>query len=209
MDYTTLITSQHRDKPKFAALVDLVANGVGEIGEAIQSLPRAFDLDHALGKQLDIVGQWAGQSRTVTDVLIVGFFGFEENIVAEPFGEEGNASIGGRFYEEGEPFSGTSVLGDPEYRTILRAKIVRNHYRGTAEEISRALEFIFGSHAYIRDPGTMSLEVVVNSDISLVGQSLLTNFDLLPRPVGVSIDKIIYSHLSAEARARADAGGTL
>jgi hypothetical protein len=49
----------------------------------------------------------------------------------------------------------------------------------------------------------------VNSGLSLVGQSLLTNFDLLPRPIGVSIDKIIYSHLSAEAQDVASAHGTL
>jgi hypothetical protein len=209
MDYTTLITSEHRDKPKFAALVGLLANTVGDIGAAIQSLPQAFDLDVAVGKQLDIVGQWVGQSRTVTDVLIVGFFGFSDDIVALPFGEQGNPSIGGRFYEEGEAFSGTSVLSDPEYRTILRAKIVRNQYDGTADEIALALQYIFNAHAYIRDPGTMSLQVVVNSNISLVGQSLLTNFDLLPRPTGVSIDKIIYSPFSAEAQDVASAHGTL
>lgn len=209
MDYTSLITSEHRDKPKFAALVNLLANGVGDIGAAIKSLPQAFDLDVAIGKQLDVVGQWVGQSRTITDVLIVGFFGFEDDVVALPFGEEGDPSIGGRFYEEGEAFSGTSVLADPEYRTILRAKIIRNHYNGTADEIAQALEYIFNAHAYIRDPGTMSLQVVVNSSISLVGQSLLTNFDLLPRPIGVSIDKIIYSHLSAEAQDVASASATL
>jgi len=209
MDYTTLITSEHNQKPKFSAVVDLLANGAADIAAQILSLPHAFDLDYAIGKQLDIDGQWIGQSRTVSDVLIIGFFGFEDDIVAEPFGEEGNAAIGGRFYEEGEPFSGTSVLSDPEYRTILRAKIIRNHYDGTAQEIATALRYIFNAPAYIRDPGNMGLTVVVNSGISLVGQSLLTNFDLLPRPVGVSIDKIIYSHLSAEAADRATATGAL
>jgi hypothetical protein len=103
MDYTTLITSEHRDKPKFAALVGLLANAVGDIGAAIQSLPQAFDLDVAIGTQLDVVGLWVGRSRTVTDVLIVGFFGFSDDIVALPFGEEGNPRSAGGSTKKARP----------------------------------------------------------------------------------------------------------
>jgi len=208
-DYTSFITSEHADKPKFVAMVQATAGAFGAIAEAMCSLPHAFDLDNAAGAQLDIVGKWVGQPRAVSGVLTLGYFGFSDNIVAEPFGEEGNPSIGGRFYEEGEPFTSTSVLADPEYRTVLRAKIVRNHYDGRTDEIEQALEYIFAAPAHVRDAGNLSIDIVVNAPISLVGQSLLTNFDLLPRPAGVSIGEIIHSELSAEARAKAAAAGTL
>lgn len=209
MDYTTLITSQHADKPKFAALVQVLTGAIDGIRASIQSLPQAFDLDTALGAQLDIVGQWIGQPRTVGGVLTLGYFGFSDNVVAANFGEENNASIGGRFYEEDEPFTSTAVLADPEYRTVLRAKILRNHYSGTTDEIVNALQLIFDAPAHVVDEGIQSLIVVINAPISPIGQSLLTNFDLLPRPAGVAIGQIVYSDLSAHAFGQALASGQI
>jgi hypothetical protein len=209
IDYTALITSQHADKPKFAAMVQAVAGSIGDISTFIQSLSPAFDLDTAIGVQLDIVGQWIGQSRSVGGVLTLGYFGFSDNVVAENFGEEGNASIGGRFYEEGEPFTSTAVLADPEYRTVLKAKILRNHYKGTTKEITDALNFIFNAPAHIVDEGIQSIVVVINAPISPIGQSLLTNLDLLPRPAGVAIGQIVYTDLSAHGFAQASGSGQL
>ena len=209
MDYTSLITSQHADKPKFVAMVQAVAGGFGDITAAIQSLPAAFDLDAAIGAQLDVVGQWVGQSRVVPGVLTLGYFGFSDNVAAVRFGEEGKPSIGGRFYEESEPVTSTAVLADPEYRTILKAKIIRNHYDGTTEEIESALQFIFNAPGSVRDNGTMSIDLVIGAPLSPVEQSLLTNFDLLPRPAGVKIGSIIYTDLAAQAFGVASASATL
>jgi hypothetical protein len=209
MDYTTLITSQHTDKPKFVALVQALSGAVDGITQAIQSLPQAFDLDNALGKQLDIDGEWIGQSRAVGGVLTLGYFGFSDNVVATNFGEENDPSIGGRFYEEDEPFTSTAVLADPEYRLVLKAKIIRNHYDGTTEEIVNALKLIFNAPAHVEDNGTMNLTIVINAPISAIGQSLLTNFDLLPRPAGVAIGQIVYTDLSGNAFATASATAAL
>src|ERR1041384_7117053 len=110
-DYTSLITSEHQ-QPKFLAMVQAVAGGIGDIANFLMALPSEFDLDNARGKQLDIVGQWIGQSRTVPGIPALGFFGFSDNLAASPFGEEGKPSFGGRFYEEGEAFVSTAVLGD-------------------------------------------------------------------------------------------------
>lgn len=199
MDYTTLITSEHADKPKFVAIVQTVAGAICDVTSLIQSMPQTFDLDVAVGAQLDILGQWIGQPRSVGGVLTLGYFGFSDNVAAANFGEENNAAIGGRFYEEDEPFTSTAVLADPEYRTVLRAKILRNHYQGTTEEIVEALHLIFNAPAHVDDQGTMSISVVINAPISPIGQSLLTNFDLLPRPAGVAIGQIVYTDLSGDA----------
>lgn len=209
MDYTSLITSQHADKPKFVAMVGAMANGIGAITDVVATLPANFDIDNALGKQLDTVGLWVGQSRVINGVLTVGYFGFSDNVAAFIFGEEGNPSIGGRFYEEGEAFTGTSVLADPEYRAVLKAKIIRNHYDGSVEEIERALQYIFGVPAHIVDEGQLSFDVVIEGPLYLIGQSLLTNFDLLPRPMNVSIGNIIYTNLSGHARDVASASAQL
>jgi hypothetical protein len=193
MDYTTLITSEHNTKPKFMALLDAVVNGIGATADVLLGMPAAFDLDTAVGNQLDIVGQWIGQSRSVSGVLTVGFFGFADDIVASPFGELTNPAIGGRFYELGASFSTTSVLQDPEYRLVLRARIVRNQSDGTTADLQSALNFLFGTQAVITDTGNLSVTITIPGvDVTLTQRSLLTTFDLLPRPAGVAYN-LVYS----------------
>jgi hypothetical protein len=193
MDYTTLITSEHNKQPKFMALIDAVVNGIGATADVLLSMPAAFDLDNAVGNQLDIDGEWIGQARVVTQVLTVGFFGFADDPAAATFGELSNPSIGGRFYELGEAFATTSVLGDPEYRLVLRARIVRNQSDGTTGDLLAGLGFLFGAAAVVTDPGNLSVTITIPSaDVTATQKSLLTTFDLLPRPAGVAYN-IVYS----------------
>src|SRR6185437_10254564 len=125
-DYSTLLTSEYSDKPNLVQTVQITANGIGDITAALQSLPALFDLDNAIGSQLDVDGQWIGFPRTIGGVLLVQFFGFADDATALTFGEVGNAAVGGRFIELNENASTTATLGDPEYRTLLRAKILQN-----------------------------------------------------------------------------------
>ncbi|HEY8353844.1 MAG TPA: DUF2612 domain-containing protein, partial [Methylophilaceae bacterium] len=92
-DYTKLITSEHNQRPKFRAMVEAVAGAWGAVYDATLAIPQSFDLDVAEGVQLDAVGLWVGQSRLIPDVLLIEFFGFEDNPAALPFGEEGNIAI--------------------------------------------------------------------------------------------------------------------
>lgn len=71
--YTDLITNYHATKPKFVEHIDLVTRPLAETSAAINGLINAFDIDHATGIQLDILGQWIGLSRVVSQP-ISGFF---------------------------------------------------------------------------------------------------------------------------------------
>lgn len=192
LDYTELITSEHKDRPKFSAMVDAVSGAWASLYDETLSIPAAFDLDTAVGAQLDVIGEWVGQTRIIPNVLVVLFFGFQDNPAALPYGEEGNLSVGGRFLEEGEPESGTTVLADPEYRTILRAKIVRNNSFGSTADIVRSLAFIFDAPAVISDPGIMAIGVAIGRPLTLVEQAIITGLDILPRPAGVRLEWIGY-----------------
>src|SRR5579862_5364414 len=102
IDYRTLITSEHSQQPNFLATVNLTANGIGTITSLLQSLPALFDLDAAMGAQLDVDGKWIGLSRVVTGVPLVAFFGFADDSSALPFGDLNVPATGGRFIELGE-----------------------------------------------------------------------------------------------------------
>lgn len=187
IDYTQLITNEHNQRPKFKAMVAAVSNAWGAVYDFTQTIPAEFDLDAAVGAQLDVIGLWVGQSRLIPNVLLVQYFGFDGNPAALNFGEEGNASVGGRFFNEDDPIDGSTLLADPEYRTIIRARIVRNTAKGLTADFIKSLQFIFNAPAIIDDQGDMTVSIYIGRYLSLTEIAIITGLDILPRPAGVRI----------------------
>lgn len=184
-DYSELVTSEYSNSPNFLQTVQLTANGVGDITSVIQSLPALFDLDTAVGSQLDVDGRWIGFARTIGGVVLVQFFGFSDDATALTFGELGNPSVGGRFYELGEDTSTTATLADPEYRLLLQAKILQNDWDGSVAEFESAISDVIAMPTTIIDPGTNVVLIMPSAAVDPVLSQLLTNYDLLPRAAGV------------------------
>lgn len=67
-DYVGLATSQHQQKPKFNAMLAVQTTPYVDIQACLFSMPSKFDLDSAVGVQLDTVGQLVGIKRAVVDV---------------------------------------------------------------------------------------------------------------------------------------------
>lgn len=63
--YADLITSEHRDKPKFRAVVELLVSGLTDEMKVLASMPVLYQFNNAMGEQLDRVGVWVGLSRFV------------------------------------------------------------------------------------------------------------------------------------------------
>lgn len=191
-DYTQLITSEHNQQPKFNAYVALLANPLSDIAALIDSLPALFDLDVAVGAQLDATGAWIGQARQVANVLTPGFFGFSDDISALGFGEIGQPSVGGRFIELGEQTSGSAILSDPEYRNLLRARILQNQWNGTVTTFEQALAAIVNINntgvvipTQVLDVGSRVVSILTPQQIDPVAYALLTGYDIVPRPAGI------------------------
>lgn len=193
--YLNRITSEHNLKQNFMAMIATLCGGIGDMTAEVLSMPTLFDLDVAVGNQLDIVGEWVGQPRIVADVLTVAFFGFQDDEAALTFGELTNPSVGGVFYELGATYESTTTLSDSDYRTIIRARIVRNQAQGQAVDIESALQYIFGVPCQIHDIGDWSLAIVVGAPITQTQEALLNTLDILPRPAGIQIGSITYSPL--------------
>jgi len=62
-DYLNLIPSENRNKLRFRAWLSLCLGIVKDIADCANTMQRAFSVDEAVGKQLDIVGAYAGVSR--------------------------------------------------------------------------------------------------------------------------------------------------
>jgi len=204
IDYTPLITAEHNQQPQYMAMVALVTGAIASITAVTQSIPGQFDLDYAIGAQLDIVGKWIGQSRVVTGVLEVGYFGFSDDSSALGFGELGNPAIGGQFFDLNTgSATASTVLADPEYRIVLRAKIIKNQYDGSMDQLAAAAAVLLGVPCLFLDPGTRIVTIVVTQAIDATLQALLTGYDLLPRPAGKT-----YSIVLVETDATWSTAGT-
>jgi hypothetical protein len=197
--YDNLITSEHNQKPNFMAVVDTVVGAAADAVLATQSIQPAFNLLTAVGAQLDILGLWIGQSRTIPNVLITGYFGFSEVDTGNPdglqlpFGELSNPSIGGIWYSLGDVVAGTTILSDIAYLTVLKARIVSNQSNGTLSAIENGLQFILGVACSVGDPGDLVISINIPLPITPLEQALISSLDLLPRPAGVAIGTITYA----------------
>lgn len=65
-DYLKLVTSQYQTSPKFMAWVATNLDYLNDISICSDTLDYFFDIDNAVGVQLDILGQIVGQSRYLT-----------------------------------------------------------------------------------------------------------------------------------------------
>ncbi len=62
-DYINKIIPQHRSQPKFIAWLTVILQMQQDARDFIESINAAFDIDNAVGVQLDILGQILGQPR--------------------------------------------------------------------------------------------------------------------------------------------------
>lgn len=191
-DYESLITSQHRDKPRFMAMVAAVVAPYVDMQETAAALPAAFDLDNAVGKQLDIIGEWVGLSRVLKVAVEMRFFGFDDTPNGLPFGEKDNPSVGGRFRESYELDQETTVLIDPEYRFALRAKIAANNTDGTLDSLQSVLSLIIsGGRAVVDDHGDMTVSYGLGKQLTYNERVLVSAGGLLPKPAGVKLRRVV------------------
>lgn len=61
--YLGLVTSEHRSRPRFMATVAAVTDPLCGLQELLETMRAAFDVDSAVGGQLDRTGEWIGRSR--------------------------------------------------------------------------------------------------------------------------------------------------
>lgn len=149
--YLALVTAQHRDKPKFTAMIRAIIDPIVAQESFIEHLPLDFDLDQAIGAQLDAVGEWVGRTRFVRTPIANVWFRFGD--ATRGFGR-------GLWKRPYDTEDGVTRLDDGTYRTLLRAKIAANNWDGTLPAAKAALEIIFPN-------GETQIVVTDNQDMTI------------------------------------------
>ncbi|MFY7503693.1 DUF2612 domain-containing protein [Enterobacter cloacae complex sp. BZL2003] len=164
--YTDLITNYHAGKPLFFQHVDLSTRPLTDVSTSLNSLIAAFDIDTAVGVQLDILGEWIGRSRIVS-VPISGIYfsfdtdglGWDQGVWQGPF----------------DPDSGYTALSDETYRVILKAKIAINNWDGTNDSLPQILDTALtgsGLRMQIVDNQDMTISIWVFPEVDISDVSL-------------------------------------
>jgi Protein of unknown function (DUF2612) len=183
------VALQYYESANFRAYITALLQHSFEIEALFQKMALQVDIDIAEGVNLDVIGIIVGRSRIIPLAIPVGFFGFFDQPGVLAYGEEGVLAAGGRFRDETEPAFASSVLADPEYRLLLKAKIIKNHSKGYAEDALAGLSMLFGVPAAVSSIGVMTMQIGVGRELRYWEQVILTDLDLISRPTGVLIDQ--------------------
>lgn len=180
--YLTLITSLYKEQPKFIALCEALVQPLVDAQNLLQEVRDAFDLDSAVGVQLDADGLWVGRTRYLETPLSGVYFSW---------GVEGVGWNEGAWKGPYDRETGITSLVDDFYRLLLRAKIAANAWDGTTDgalEIWNQLFEASGIRIVLQDFQDMSMLVGVAGAIpDAVFRALLTGGYLPLKPVGVRI----------------------
>lgn len=180
-DYTMLIAAQHR-KPRFVALIEAITEPLLEVQALLEEMRSTFDLDTAIGVQLDATGEWIGRTRILRMPLADVYFSWDV---------EGLGWGQGMWMGKYDPVSGVVSLPDDIYRRLLKAKVAANAWDGTVDNAYDVWVAAFadtGSIILIQDNMDMSMGVgIAGMPLDAVTKQLLLQQYIPLKPEGVRV----------------------
>jgi len=199
--YTDLITNYHHGKPLFVDHVNLSTRPLIDTASSLKGFLTEFDIDTAVGVQLDILGEWVGRSRVVGEPIAGVYFeldsddlGYDQGVWQGPF----------------DPDEGFTSLSDDVYRTVLKVKIAINQWDGSNESIPDILNAALensGIRMAIIDNQNMAISIWVLSEPPslnvtdrMIFDNSLNGIGFIPLPSGYLYSD--YNALSIESASR-------
>lgn len=182
-EYLSLITSNFRNKPKYTQMVSDDVSAAVRVQDVMKEMGPAYDVDTAVGSQLDDIGLWVGINRNIP-IPIGGVY----------FSWDGDASVGwefGTWQPENEPTEITS-LPDDVYRLFIRAKIAANRWDGTLEGMYAVWDQVFTEILiYVQDNQDMSYNIgFFGGPVDSLTLALIQQGYLPLKPEGVRVNLI-------------------
>lgn len=195
--YVNLLIIQYNLKPKARATIELF------VGELIASgiyldVRDAYNLETAVGAQLDIIGQYVGVDRFFfTQQLDGDYFGFADaqdmagvsaNIVG--FDDASAPSKTGEFLDASALVGSELRLNDTNYRQLIKLKIAQNNSSHSTKSISDILFDSFAGDVILTDGYDMTITYLFNAESTILIEAAREKM-VLPKPAGVGIKTII------------------
>lgn len=188
--YTNLLIIQYSGQPNAQATIAAVARSL-MINDLIRAVENAYDVNTALGPQLDVLGKYVGVSRQVTGSAFTRtYFGYTLYGTSPPFaGISGYMKYGDippdvqvRTYQESSQTIYT--LTDEEFRTVIKLKIILNFTLSTLKDVDDNLPNYFGGKVIVTDFFNMKISYIFEDSIAKLA-SIAISEGLVIRPTGV------------------------
>jgi hypothetical protein len=152
-DYLKLVTRLHANQPKYIAMLSAVLQPFSDLQAFLNSMPAQFDIDQAIGAQLDIVGLWVGQSRNISVPLPNIIFAFDSANLSKGWDR-------GIWKGPYATLNGITALDDDTYRLLLQTIVLANSWDGTVSAAQAILDNFFedfpGTFVFIDDKSGIS-----------------------------------------------------
>ena len=198
--YVDLLIIQYADKPNAKQQIEDYVSGLLDDGILFQ-IQDAFNIDTAVGVQLDILGKYIGINRNGQQLEIaegIDFFSVLADDVTQndaAFGTVDSTQFltftSHILGAEATDFFMSQLLDDDHYRFILKLRIIQNNINHSEKEIDDAVTEVFGGGLVPSSAdGTMTMTYVVDSE-NLTFAEIALQKGALPKPIGVRLSYLI------------------
>lgn len=192
--YKNLLIIQYKGKPKAEATIALIAE-IQAMDNVEFDVESGFDINTAVGKQLDILGKWLGVNRDYQGTNYPdNIFGFTDYAGADS-GQEGFSDYAdyttkvGTFLTYNQIVGNKQKLNDEDYRIVLRLQIVCNNANMSQSAIDNLLFDYFGYGIIASSDNLMDLTYFISPSVAKLGPVLLEK-KVLPKPMAVRVSAI-------------------
>lgn len=187
--YADLLIVQYNGKDKASRTIKLFANQATCDGLA-QDEANAFNLDTAIGAQLDIIGRIVGVPRNVQG-LVIGrtFYSFTDyaSVASNGFASYVDAVYPSdvSWLSYADVSNASYTITDDEMRILIKLKIELNTKNSSTKDITEILWNFFGDDVEFIDNKDMTITYNISTDIQQV-MEIAVFLGFLPKPMGVS-----------------------
>lgn len=192
--YVDLLIIQYNDRPKARATIELYINELLATG-ILFDVRDAFNLDTAIGVQLDIIGKYVDLDRFYSNSdLSADYFGFADaadiggtsaNIIG--FDDAAAPDKTGFFLDASEVIVNNFQLNDDAFRTLIKFRIVQNNSDHSVKSITDSIFAFFNTSVLVKDNLDMTMTYLIGDYSSALIKAAIQK-EVLPRPMGVGIE---------------------
>lgn len=185
-----LVLSQYADSPNLLALLDIYCKELDELKLAVHDVIDLRYIDKAYGKQLDFIGDLVGAKRTLTGIVVTGYFGYLASAESLGMGKIDDKQVGGLFKSEGDEEYQDIVLTDNLFLNWIKAKILLNNTEGSKEDCIAFFKLLLDDAALpvkLTIPSRATIRVDLGRKLSLLEVSLCIAFAKSVKPIGVTM----------------------
>ena len=192
--YSNLLIAQYSTMTKARETIALLAGEA--IAEQLFTRTRdGFNLDTAVGKQLDVLGALVGVTRYIHGLNPKAYFGMPQVLLSptpdDPndfhgFSTQAAPDTAWYFLRYQDYNSPLGTLSDGDFRRLIKYVIGLNHMDVTLENVDALLFEHFGTTIIMTDNEDMTVTytIAANTDQVITAITLL---GALPKPAGVGI----------------------